>query len=232
MLISPAQLRNENGTTLVELMVALMTGLVILSALTMVIITTVHGTARVEARVEATQRARLALGKLMEELHSACVTPEIAPVRKASEGNVLRFVHQTGSAVSPTPVLSVISLSANTLTQADYATNGGTAPNWTFNEVTPVSTSTLLTKVAPIPPSSSIFSYYRYSGGTISESPQATPLSEGEAALTVEVKVGLKTSPEHAAVADTHSAASVQDAATLRLTPPSFNEGSPARPCQ
>lgn len=232
MLTSPSQLRDEAGTTLIELMVALMTGLIILSALTMVIITTVHGTARVDARVEATQRARLALGKLMEELHSACVTPEIAPVKKASEGNMLRFVHQTGSAVSPTPVLSVISLSANTLTQADYATNGGTAPNWTFNEVTPISTATLLTKVAPIPPSSSIFSYYKYSGGTISETPQTTPLSEVEALLTVEVRAAFTAAPEHAAVADAKGGASVQNSATLRLTPPSFNEGSPARPCQ
>lgn len=225
-------IRDETGTTLIELMVALMTGLVILSALTMVIITTVHGTARVDARVEATQRARLTLSKLMEELHSACVVPEIAPVKEASEGNMLRFVHQTGSDVSPTPVLSVVSFSAGTLTQSDYATNGGTAPNWTFNETTPVSTTTLLTKVTPTPPSSSIFSYYRYSGGTISESPQATPLSEGEAALTVEVRAALTAAPEHPGATDAGAGASVQNSATLRLTPPSFNEGSPARPCQ
>lgn len=230
--IHAKQLQDESGTTLVELMVALMTGLIILLALTMVIIATMHTTARVDARVEATQRARLALGRLMEELHSACVTPEIAPVRKSSEGNALRFVHQTGSAVSPTPVLSVVSLSAGTLTQSDYASNGGTAPNWTFNETTPTSTKTLLTKVAPVSPSSSIFSYYKYSGGTISESPQSVPLSEGEAALTVEVHAALTASPEHTPVAGgTSAGTSVQDTATLRLTPPSFNEGSPARPC-
>ncbi len=225
------QIRDESGTTLVELMVALMTGLIIISALTMAIMTTMHGTARVDARVEATQRARLALGKLMEELHSACVTPEIAPVRKESTGNSLRFIHQTGSAVSPTPVLSVISLSGSTLSQSDYASNGGTAPNWTFNEATPSSTKTLLTAVSPIPPSSSIFSYYKYSGGTISETSQPTPLSEGEAALTVEIRAGLKAAPEHTPVTDSYASANVQDAATLRLTPPSFNEGSPARPC-
>ena len=225
------QLRDETGTTLIELMVALMTGLVIISALTAVILTTLHGSARVTARVEATQRARLALGKLMEEVHSACVTPEIAPVKPESDGSLLRFIHQTGSEVSPTPVLSVISLSGDTLSQSDYEATGGTAPNWTFSEE-PSSTQTLLTDVSPTPPSSSIFSYYSYSGGTISETPQATPLSESEAALTVEVHAALTAAPEHTPVSDAGSSASVQDSATLRLTPPSFNEGSPARPCQ
>ena len=224
-------IHDESGTTLVELMVAIMTGLVILSALTMVILTTLHGSVRVTARVHATQRARLALDKLMEELHSACVTPEIAPVKEKSNGTVLRFVHQTGSEVAPTPVLSVISLSGGTLTQSDYKPTGGTAPNWTFSEEKPSSTQTLLTKVAPIPPSSSIFSYYSYSGGTISSTPQTTPLSKEEALLTVEVHAALTAAPETTPVADAGASASVQNSATLRLTPPSFNEGSPARPC-
>ncbi len=229
---SPGPLRDERGTTLVELMVALMAGLVIISALTMVIMTTVHGTARVTARVEATQRARIALVKLMQELHSACVSPEIAPVKKESEGNKLKFVHQTGSEVQPTPVLSVVTYSSGTLQQSDFAYLSGVAPNWTFNEKTPVSTKTLLTKVAPVSPSSSIFSYYRYAGGTLATTPQTTPLSEIESELTVEVQAALTAEPEKATVVkNSGSSATVRDAATLRLTPPSFNEGSPAKPC-
>jgi type II secretory pathway component PulJ len=227
----PGTLRDERGTTLVELMVALMAGLVIISALTMVIMTTMHGTARVTARVEATQRARIALVRLMQELHSACISPEIAPVKEKSEGNALRFVHQTGTEVQPTPVLSVVSYSSGTLTQADFAYASGTAPNWIFAE-SASSTKTLLTKVAPVSPSSSIFSYYRYSGGTLSTTPQATPLSKTESELTVEVRAALTAEPEKASVVrDAGSGATVQDAATLRLTPPSFNEGSPAKPC-
>lgn len=228
----PDSIRDESGTTLVELMVALMAGLVIISALTMVIMTTMHGTERVTTRVEATQRARLALVNLMQELHSACVSPEIAPVKKESEGNELRFVHQTGSEVQPIPVLSVITYSNDTLTQSDFAYLSGSAPNWIFDEKEPVSTKTLLTKVAPVPPSSSIFSYYRYANGTISTTPQETPLSETESELTVEVRAALTAEPEKAtAVQDSGAGATVQNAATLRLTPPSFNEGSPSKPC-
>ncbi len=226
--IDPA---DESGTTLVELMVALMAGLVVLAALSMVILVTLHGTARVDARVEATQRGRLALGKLMEELHSSCVTPEIAPVQEKSEGNLLRFIHQTGSGVQPTPVLTEVSLSSGKLSQSNFQQSGGSAPNWTFSK-TASSTQTLLTNVKPIAPSSSIFSYYSYSGGTISATPQPTPLSENEAKLTVVVHAALTAAPEHTPVADAGASASVEDSATLRLTPPSYNEGSPARPCQ
>ena len=221
---------DEKGTTLVELMVALMAGLVIISALTMVIMTTMHGTARVTARVEATQRARLALVKLMQELHSACTSPEIAPVKPESTGTALWFVHQTGSEVQPIPVLSLVTNGEGNLTQLDYGYKSGAAPNWIFNLEKPIKTQTLLTKVAPIAPSSSIFSYYRYVGGTISTTPQKTPL-ETESELTVEVQAALTAAPEKTPVRDSGSSAAIRDSATLRLTPPSFNEGSPAKPC-
>lgn len=229
-MIASEKIRDERGTTLVELLVGIMAGLVILSALTIAMVTTLHASARVTERVEATQRARIALVRVMEELHSACVTPELAPIQQGSEGNSLRFVHQTGSQVQPTPVYSVITFSNGTLTQQDYGV-GGTAPNWTRSS--PIgSPRTLLTHATPTPPSSAIFSYYRYANGTISETPQATPLSEAEAALTVEVHAALTAAPETTPVPSARASANVQDSATLRLTPPSFNEGSPSKPCE
>ncbi len=225
----PVDLHDDSGTTLVELMVAIMAGLVILSALTMVILTTMHGSARVTARVEATQRARIALVRLMNELHSACVTPEVAPVQTGSTGSSLAFIHQTGSAVQPIPVYSVVTFSGGTLTQQDY-TAIGTAPKW--GKGTAIgSPQTLLRDVSPTPPASSIFSYYRYENGTISKAAQTTPLVETEAALTVEVHAALTAAPEHTPVADAGASAAIQNSATLRLTPPSFNEGSPSKPC-
>ena len=227
----PVSLRDESGTTLVELMVSLMVGMVIFGALTTMVITTMHSSARVAARVDATQRGRVAMVRLMEQLHSSCVTPEIAPIRTGSTGNSLQFVHQTGAAVSPTPILTVVSYASGKLTQSDYASTGGTSPNWTFS-ATPSSTRTLLTNVSPISPSTTIFSYYRYSAGTISSTPQSTPLTAEEAALTVEVRAAISANPLSTPVKDAGVDANVRDSATLRLTPPSFNEGSPSKPCQ
>jgi hypothetical protein len=89
----------------------------------------------------------------------------------------------------------------------------------------------LLTHVTPIPPASSIFSYFRYENGTIAKTPQKTPLEETEAELTVEVHAALAAAPEHTPVADAGASAEIENSATLRLTPPSFNEGSPSKPC-
>lgn len=235
-MLSRIEIKDERGTTLVELMVGLMMGMVILSALTLVVIVTVHGAARVSARVEATQNGRLVLSRVTEELHSSCVYPKLAPVKSAaakeSTGTTLRFVHAAngqGQAAVPTPILSVITLSGGVLTQSDYPVASGSAPNWTFS-TTASSTQQLMTKVAPIPPSSSIFSYYAYESGQLVQ--LASPLSEASAARTIQVQVAINTSPRTSPVKDAGADSSIQDSATLRLTPPSFNENATALPCQ
>lgn len=224
-------LRDERGTTLTELMVGVAAGMTVTFALMMVIIGTLHGTARVSARVEGTQQARIVMTRIMEQLHSACISPEITPVKEKSSGTLLRFVHQTGSAVSPTPVLSEISLSGDTLSQSDFASTGGTAPKWEFS-ATPYATRQLLTDIGPVPPSSSIFSYYAYSNGTLSTTPLETPLSIANAALVIQVRAALTVTPRAAAVPDEGAPANIQNSASLRLTPPSFNEKVTALPCR
>lgn len=223
--------RDERGTTLTELMVGVAAGMVVIMALSIAILSTMHGVSRVSARVEATQQARIAISRVMEQLHSACVAPEVTPVKENSSGTLLRFVHQTGSGVSPTPILSEISLSGGTLSQADFSPTGGTSPNWTF-ATTPSATRQLLTDVAPISPSSSIFSYYAYINGTPSSAPLTTPLSSTDAGRTILVRVALNATPDKTTVADSGADASIQDSASLRLTPPSFNEKVTSLPCR
>ena len=93
---------------------AISSALIVLFGLTTVIMTTLHQSARVNGRVDATQRARLALYQVIDGLHSACVAPQIAPVQAGSTGTSLRYLHQTGSAVAPTPVLSQVDLNGGT----------------------------------------------------------------------------------------------------------------------
>jgi Tfp pilus assembly protein PilW len=224
-------IRDEQGTTLTELMVGVAAGMVVIFALAMLILATMHGVGRVSARVEATKQGRIVISRVMEQLHSACVAPEVTPVKENSSGTLLRFVHQTGSGVSPTPILSEISLSGGTLSQADFSTTGGTAPNWTF-ATTPSATRQLLTDVAPIPGSTGIFYYYAYINGTPSSAPLTAPLSSTDAAQTILVRVALNATPRETTVADSGADASIQDSASLRLTPPSFNEKVTSLPCR
>lgn len=222
-------LRDERGTTLVELMVATASGMVIMFAITTVIVVALHSSARVSARVDATQRGRIVIARIMEQLHSACVLPEIAPIQEKSTGTKLRFVHQTGSGVALTPTLSVINLENGTLTQSDYKATAGPLPSWVF-ETSPFEARTLLTKVAPISPSSSIFSYYTYSSGALVQ--QTGELSSTVAKQILNVRIALTASPTSTPIADGGAASSIQDSATFRLTPPSFNENAISLPCQ
>lgn len=234
MAVVPA-VRDESGTTLVELLVGLMMGMVILTALTLVVIVTMHGSARVSARVEATQNGRVVLARMTEQLHSACIYPKVAPILAGSTGTSLAFVHAAsgeGNAVSPAPVKTVFTLSEGTLTQSDAAVTEGAEPPYGASDfaATPT-TRTLMTNVAPIAPSSSIFTYYAYANGGLETLP-ANPLSETNAAKTVQVQIALDAAPRTTPVKDAGADASIRDAAVLRLTPPSFNETATALPCR
>jgi hypothetical protein len=217
---------------MIELLVGMAMGMIVLVGLTMVIIVTLHGNARVDARVEATQNARLTVTKIMEELHSACVSPKIAPIKAGSSGAKLVFWHAApgqAKAVEPIPAESEITYAEDALWETAKVATGGTSPEWIFPEQG--ETRKLIGNVAP-PAGGEIFTYYRYEGGKLAEAPIKSPLGAIEAGEAVLVKVALAAEPASNPVHDESAAATVSDSASLRLTPPSFNEVNPAFPCQ
>jgi Tfp pilus assembly protein PilW len=227
-------LADERGMTLVELLVATSAGIVVLFGVTLAVIVTQRETNRVASHVDANQRARLTMGKVIDQLHSACVAYNIAPVQENSSGTSITFLHQTGSAVSPTPVKSTIALSGTTLSQSDYPATGGSAPTWTF-AVTPSSTVQLMTGVSAISGSVPIFRYFAFSGGGVSSTPPAmtSGVLGANAAKAVQVDVAFKASPMSTPIAnDSGAATPIQDSALLRLTPASFETGAENLPCQ
>jgi hypothetical protein len=231
------EIADESGTTLVELMVATAAGLVVLSALSMVILVSLHASTRVSARVHATQNAQLALEKIMSELHSACVAPKMSPVQAESTGTTLILIHAApseGTQLTPKPIRSVISLSGGKLSQTDFAATTETQP-WGFSKTAiPPGTRQLATGISPIPPNTWIFSYYAYANGQLSETrlPDIPELNAIDATHAVEVRVALNAAPSSVPTTEKNAAASVQNSAVLRLTPPSYNELAESLPCQ
>jgi Tfp pilus assembly protein PilW len=223
--------RDERGTTLAELVVGMAMGSVVMFGLTTLIVVTMHTTTRVSARVDATQRARLVLTRVIDQLHSACIAPKVPPVQKESTSTVLRFVHAAGAEVSPTPTLSVISLNGETLTQSDYALKEGAPPSWVF-ESTPSRTTQLMTNVSPIAATRPVFSYYGSSSGAVSATPLTAPLSELDASRTIQVSMAFMASPESGTSAEEATPARIQGSATLRLTAVSYNKEATSLPCQ
>lgn len=224
-------LREERGTTLAELVVGMAMGSVVLFGLTMLIVVTLHTSTRVSARVDATQQARLALNRVVDQLHSACIAPKVPPIKRESTSTVLRFIHATGAAVSPTPTLSVVSLSGETLTQSDYAWKEGSAPFWVF-QATPTTTTQLATRIKPIAVTRPVFTYYPSASGALSATPLPVPLSELDAARTIHVSVAFMASPGSGNSSEEATPARIQGSATLRLTAASFNPEAASLPCQ
>lgn len=224
------KIRDERGATLVEMIVGISMASILMFAMTMLIIVTMHASARDSAQVSATQLSRNGLSSIIQQLHSACLSPRVAPIGTGSSGTKLIFTHSTGSEVTAKPVKSMIELKGDTLTQYDYASIGSISPPWTFEEKKPAATKQLMTGVSPIPPSTAIFSYYSTSNGQVSATPLATPLSEASAKTAVLVSVGLN-SAASASKRSQNVSTHIQDSAMLRLTAPSFNE-TVSPPCE
>jgi pilin/secretion family protein with methylation motif len=224
-------LRDERGMTLVELLVATTAGVVVMAGISLSLIVTMRQTDRVTSHVEANQKARLTMTKVIDQLHSSCVAPQIVPVQEGSNGTSLTFLHQTGSAISPTPVKSTISLSGTTLSQSDYPATGGAAPDWIF-ATTPSSTMQLMTGVSAISASVPIFRYFSYIEGKINATPLSVPLSKARAEETVQVNVAFKAASMNAPPSgDTNGSTEIQNSALLRLTPPAYSSATSNRPC-
>lgn len=212
--------RDEEGTTLVELLVGLGMGMVVLAGLSMVLIVTLHGNARVDARVEATDNARVAMSRLLQELHSACVTPTMAPVQSGSKPTTLIFDHGSYGAVT-TPTASEPSVTTEITYQGD-----------TLTETTSSVSRTLLSNVGPISATEPIFSYWKYENGSlVPVTPPSSGLEAKQADEIVLVKIAFEASPKSEPIRDAGAATEIRNSATFVLTPPAYN-ATTALPCR
>jgi hypothetical protein len=155
----------EAGFTLVEMIVGVAIGLVIMIALFTLLDVATHQTTRDFTHLDATERARVAIANLENELHSACVTAGEAPIQAGSTGTSLQFVSYFGDAADPlsgsgpTPVWHDVVLGGGNLVDNTYAVNGTSPANWSQGAST--GTTTLLTNVAPAG-STAPFQYFAY----------------------------------------------------------------------
>jgi len=159
--------RDENGITLVELVVSMAAGVVVLIGLSSIMVVTLHQTQRTFTTVDATRQARTALATIENELHSACVAGQ-APIEGVTAGGVtesdannLVFLSFFGTAANPTPIWHQLAFNsaAGTLIDSTYTVTG-TSPDWTQGSL--ITNTTLLTNVARLSATTPVFQYYAY----------------------------------------------------------------------
>ena len=91
----PPRIFDEHGFSLIELLVAMIMGLVISLAAFSILEFTTSDVSRITARAHVTQTGRVALEKLMLQLHSACVSVNVNPIQAKSSETTLKFVSET-----------------------------------------------------------------------------------------------------------------------------------------
>lgn len=179
-------LRDERGFTLIEMLVAIIAGVIVTGAALAILEVSARQATRISDATQANRAGRGALTVILEELHSSCTgfgttaiqTPSATPVSPLAATGPLNlwFLSAYGSPTSAEPVSKVVLHDVNwTLTETtsggeqlgtlrDYAFAGsGSPPNWSFPTLSTANATTkiLAKNVMPATPST-MFEYLRY----------------------------------------------------------------------
>jgi hypothetical protein len=170
-----------------ELLVAMLTGLVVSGALFAILEVSLHQTSRLADRVEADQTGRVVMTRIIDALHSTCISPEFRPIQFGSSKTELRFVAAySNEATIPISAVAEHRIfwekesgkTTGTLTDDARPATGGSWPKYTFTGTFTV--THLGSNIAEVEENKEtmIFQYHRYALSSSSEvEKQLTPLS-------------------------------------------------------
>jgi prepilin-type N-terminal cleavage/methylation domain-containing protein len=230
--LSRTSLSSEHGFTLIEMLVTLVTGIVVLLATYFVLDVSIRESSRLSERVDADQRGRIAMEKILQELHSSCVASGVTPVESGSTSTKLEIISQTGNeTVFPHVTKHVIQYvpSTHTLTDESYVSIAEKNPHGEWEWPTTANSSqTILTGIAPSTEGSGehittvpIFEYYKYEGGNLSTTPiSESELSSGSANETAAIAVRFTAWPSSERTTGARTV-DLADTAVLRFDPAS-----------
>jgi len=248
-----SDLLDQRGYTLIELLVAMVIGIVVVMASFALLQFTTEDVSHITDRVHVDQVGRTALERVMLELHSACVAEAVIPVIENSSNNVLYVVSESGTQSAYATVhkheflyTPASGTTEGTLVEKEYASTGGTPQNYTW-ATTPSATVTLLkgikqSKYAGV--ETPIFQYYRYyktgdtmpehaTFGELNETTMSTPITSTEVANVAKVTMSFTLAPEgkESATFNGDRPVTFEDSVTFRLSPSSEESSDHNLPC-
>ena len=97
-----ARIRERSGFTLVETVVAMLTGIIVTGALFAILEISTRQSSRLSNVAQATQVSRNAMTKIVDQLRSACLSTNFTPVIEKSSPNKLIFVNGYDEKLSKT----------------------------------------------------------------------------------------------------------------------------------
>ncbi|HTU80212.1 MAG TPA: hypothetical protein VMF09_15780 [Solirubrobacteraceae bacterium] len=235
---------DEGGFTLLELLVSMISLTVLLMAAFAFLQFTTEDVSHITARVGVDQNGRVAMQRIISELHSSCVAPNTVPIQAGSNEKELIFITGTGEkpAIEPVEKHELIftepsGTTEGTLVEKAYKSTGGTEGSYTWAST--ATTTKLLTGVEKTKygaEQTPMFRYYRYyhAGDTIPAGDSSLPygelyptaltsVSSTEAENIVKATVSFTVAPEgKEAVSFNHDRpVALEDSAVFRLAPAS-----------
>lgn len=250
------RLCDEGGYSLIELLVAMISGIVVMLALVAVLVFSTRQETHLTNLAQATQLGRLAMTKVVDELHSACLAPGFAPIQESSGPNELRFVNSYSkeATISKTEVNEhriVWNEKEGTLVDETYpAVKEETWPSFEYSSK-PSSKVLIASNVTQLESKLPIFQYYSYnlesnestSSGlnTLNTAPLKTPLEKAVAptAAAVLISFNIGSSATTASLTNTLGKAAAKDVGdgqqsqvTLSFSVPASEAESVDTPCQ
>ena len=212
------RLGREDGFSLTELLVSIPIGVVLLTAVFMMMRTTVRHSVNVADRTEAVQRGRTAMERVTRQLHSqVCPTTTGTALTTADANTITFYTDMSGGASQPEQHTITYDPTGQTLTQYEYAGSSGTWPNINYPG-SPTRTRQMLnnvTAMSGVP----FFRYYQYAAdGTVSATPMSTPVSQANLPRVVNVAVGFVSKPRKATASSPST--TFQGEASMRTSDP------------
>jgi Tfp pilus assembly protein PilW len=250
--VTGARLSDQRGFTLIELLVAMVTAIVVIGALFSILEFTLRQTSRLTDRVQADQTGRIAMTRIIDALHSTCISPEFKPILEGSNGSELWFINAYSNEAT-IPISSVAkhqviwNKAAGTLTDKSYPATGGSWPKYTFSgTASPAAGTRLASNIAESQEKGTgvpIFEYFKYSTSSSSPTETLTPLStinpealkvplgEKDAEATASVLVRFTAYPSDSNTASDRGV-DLRNQVTLAMSAPSSETPIEAGPCE
>ena len=216
------RLADEHGFTLIELLVTMVTATVVAGALFAVLNFSTTETSTLSDKIQADQLGRIAMTRIVDELHSACISASFKPIQTNSSGSTLIFENVYSKNAAPEQSEAewheiVWSESAHTLTDNHVKANGGSYPNFTYPATltsTPIASNITQNEESggkKVP----IFQYYSYAEETASGEALPTTSLNTTALPGTKTKLSAKEAEEAASVLISFNAAATDGKTTL-----------------
>jgi prepilin-type N-terminal cleavage/methylation domain-containing protein len=219
-----ALLREDDGFSLMELLVAMAIGSIVLTAVMVVFTNGMTGTARVTDRIDASARARLTTDTISSLLQAGVCNTNTPPITNAT-ANSVTFTGNLGNADASATQYRIRWDSSTKTVYEDIYTSNGQASDLTLTyPAVPTSTRVIGVNMQPQGDQTTLFAYYPFdtTTGTVAANPVTAPGTNATALRSiVAVTTSLMALPSRTKTSSTTSAAPIEAQSVIGQVDPS-----------